>query len=83
MLKEVGPDVGPHWVKDKIYSFPACHFCGRNKIAVTGNEYYLVNLLLERHGRYIYADTHIDAFLLGEKLKIIFSKVFQAYSASK
>lgn len=65
----------PHRVKDEVYSFAACHFGRRNKVGVTSNQDNLIDLFFEGKGRYIHADTHIDALLLGVNFHIGVCKV--------
>ena len=72
MFKQIRLYLCPHGVQDKIDSFPARQFCRRHKIAVASNQNDLVRLFLVSQRGNIYAYSHIYAFLLRNKKKIIF-----------
>lgn len=70
MLNQFIANVCPHWIKDKVYTFPASQLCCWYKITVSGNKDDLINLVFVGERGNIDADFHVDSLLLSIECEI-------------
>lgn len=66
-----------HGVEYKINSLPARQLGSRHKVCITRDKHNLINITLQRQGGYIYANTHIHAFLANRRHNIFTLQVIK------